>query len=557
MQPLKPHFTVPLLLVAAASVGFGQIVLNFGSNRVYRQSRAAVDFRKPGGMFVHLSDGSWVVTGCPLNGMLDNDPAAFFPNPLIGCQTGSTGYIVAGDVGGAVDDEGNQVPDGVRDEFSHWEVTSVSPAVGIAPSRPDKCFLFSRPPSSLPNMLGNFIDNTVVIYWNTRSESIKQYTFSRYDFTRSYDTRNQMDQELVVGQYVFRFPRLGAPDTQVADLKVDLRPIAEGYIEKNNVRQGLRFTKLNGKPIQWSPDGFVLVDPRLVNTFEWLGNDQSNVFVSNDVLYFSVTSLGPGPGDPTRPEQVVNGQLVKLFPFDFDPASPGTPRVLLDHALVQSFAMPPGFIRVANPPIEGVARLELFRNTPSTYVTFDTSSRIYQLPLRFVDTYEGWATVSFPSGTPAALRARTADPDRDNFNNEAEWRAKTNPMSAASHPSPPLLQFVSTNPVDAAEAGETGGATSPQRNSVSGYWEVRHPMANTYPPTHYEFEFSADLRMWNPVSSDDMNWTIIRETPVDGSDRDPDLIVRSRSPQLSEKGFFRVKMTTQPDTSVPTALPVQ
>lgn len=553
MRFAKSPILVISAIFATTVAGFGQIQMNFGTDRVYRQSQSAVDFRKPGGMFVHLSDGTWAVAPCPLN----KAPAWFAPNPA--CPTGATGYIASGDVGGAVDDEGNEIPDGVRDDFSYWEVTSVNPYVGIEPSHPDRCSLYSRPPSTLPTPL-SFIDNTVIIYFDLMTESIREYKFTRYDLTRSYNTRVQMDSDMVTGQYSFLFPRRLDPYGPPVQLAVDLQAIPEGYIEKNNVRQGLRFTKLNGNPIRWTADGYVEMDPRLVNTIEWFGNNSSNIFGSSDIMHFSISDLGPGPGDPTRDEvRGADGRIVSLFPRFT--GTPGVPRVLLPHALTQTVSVPPGFIPLTNPPAEGVVRLELHRNVASTVVTADTSSRIYQLPVRFVDTYEGWAALVFPIGTPNALRARTADPDGDNRNNESEWLAKTNPMDPNSHPAPPRLAFVPTSEVPRSQEDPTPGGPDlgPIENeqATSGYWEIRYPMALSSPATEYEFEFSNDLMVWMPVAESGPNWIEIREPAVAGMERDPDLIVRSKSATISGPGFFRVRITGLPDTTTVTALPLK
>ena len=560
MRAAKSVILVVSMLLGTVAISSGDLNFLLSQQRHYRQHPNEVVMR-PENPFLtgsqcytlaRLRDGFIEVTGCPLNG----SPDWFPPVPLIGCEIGATGYIVGGDVGGAVDDNGNQVPDGIRDDYTHWEVTSVTPAIGIHYVRPDKAYLYSAPPSTLPrNQL--FSDETTILYYNTQTESIREYFVSGYFLWRDYFQRGTMDAEMPTGEYIYRFPRLNDPDGSPADLRVTLHPIPEGYIRKNNVWQGLRFTRLNGEPLKWSADGYVEMDPRLNNVFEWAGNNQSNIFISSDVMYFSVSALAaPTPGGPTRLEAVdaATGRYNPLFPRFT--GTPGTPRVRMDHALLTKFGVPGRFIPVQNPPLEGVVRLEILRNTPSTAVTYDRSYRCHQLPVRFINTYEGWAAVAFPVGTPAALRAPNADPDGDRYSNYREWQANTNPMNPAAPwpPGGPGLAFVPSRGDDAFRPEE--GAPVPGAGADTGHWELRYPMASTWPITDYDIEFSPDLLNWQVIASDDPDWEIVREDASIVGET-PHIIARSRSGKLLGNGFLRVKMTTRPDDSRPSDIPLE
>lgn len=516
----KNLFLVASAILATTAVTQAQVSLSFSTSRTYRQNPQTVDFRPvtgttPLGVFtVVMWDGSVTVTGCPLN----ESPTWFGPNPLIGCETGATGYLVGGDLD----------QDGVRDDFSHWEVSGVVPSVIMEPSRPELAKLYAAPPSQLPRPIGDFLDDTLIVYWDTQTEAIVEYKLAGYRYSRTYGSREEMDREIVPGRYEFAFPQLNEPSRSFV-IPVTYYAPPEGFKVQNNVRRGFRFTELNDKPLTWSADGFVQLDPRLINKIEWEGNGAEYIFPALDSLYFSIPDLGnPLPGAPNRDELATT-----LFPGF---VTPGTSRVLLPSPLQNYFIIPPGFIpaptNAAPNGREGVMQVTLTRAVATSGVATDNSTRTFQLPCRFVNTYEGWAAVSFPAGTPTANRAREADPDRDGFSNYLEWRNNTNPMLATSFPRPPILTFVQ------------GRAERSTESANSGYYQMAEPKTlGAWPPITYAYEFSQDLENWSVVTEDNPDWQVV--------ETDTEIRIQSRHETLSGQGYLRLKATQAPEPETP------
>ena len=479
--------------------------MTFSTAELYRQNPSSSNFRKPGLFSVVLTDGSSAIVGCALN----QSEEWFGAAPLLGCPKGATAYIVAGDIDN----------DGVRDDFTHWEITGVTPAVAVAASFPELCAVYSRPPCNFPLDQG-FIDNTTIVYFNTQTEAIKEYKLSSYGLAKDYITRDEMDAAIVSGSYIFHFPRLGNPNVAVS-IPVMHHPIPKGSKEQNHFRQGFRFTKLNGEPLRWTADGFVELDSRVLNAFEWEGNGTEIMIMTADTLYFAIMDLGTaGAGDPERD---VPDETITLWP-KFT-GTPGTPRVIMANPTTSGFSVPPGW------PIamgaEGVAEVTIVRNAPTSTVAVDAVTQRFQMPLRYIDTYEGWAAVTFPIGTAAALRARGADPDADNFTNEAEWLGATNPMDPNDHPAAPKLSFVG------------GRATRSTSTATTGYWESKTAkLQHASPAVTYQYEYSTDLTHWSTIGNDDPNWLVI-DTPED-------IKLQSKKAQFEGAGVLRVKMTQAP-----------
>lgn len=509
-------------------------------------SSSQSNFRGVGDFGVLLRDGNVIINaGCGLNGSL----VYFGANPIAGCPIGATVYVAIGDINPAgpvpppnFNDFGGIGPLRVfrPDDMTYWEVpTEPTPAVAISPSYPGYCQLYSAPPSTLRRPVGPFDDETLTVYGNIQSASVREYALARYRYAISYNpldysdataAGNAMRSDIVPGQYDFLYPQLRDPTVSVK-IPVIYRNIPEGYgiINGTSLKTGFRFTRLNGLALPWSADGYVQMDPRLPNTLQWEGNGIEIMFPTSDVVYFSVMDLGtPLPGSPNRAPAFPE---VTLFPGF---TAPSISRVLLPSAIDKSYTIPPRVVAIAphgTPGKEGVAEVTIERAVPTSAVSTDYSQRRFQMPVRFVDTYAGWASVSFPAGTPASAKQPSADPDKDGYNNQQEWLFGSNPMLASSHPpAPPLLAFVQ------------GRAVRSTATALPGHWETKVTKADVVPPVTYEYEYSSDLQTWRTIGDNDPDWLVINDADPAG-----EIKVQSKSEQLSGGGFLRVKMTQEPD----------
>lgn len=227
----------------------------------------------------------------------------------------------------------------------------------------------------------------------------------------------QMSEEIVPGQYIFTFPRLGAPETATpVAIPVVLLPMPEP-IGTSSSRQGFRFT--TGL---WDRD-HMQFDPRVINQIGWTGTDRS-VVRPGDRSYFSIENF-TAPGG-----SAVEGR-------DFPPT--GT-SVLLTTPTTASYTLPPFFLNVGD---EGEMVLLFQRNLPSNGVAYDVSSREFRVKVRMIDTYAGFAQITFPLATPPQTLQPSADVDLDGMSNINEYAYEwpTRDLITAAGENPDLLAF--------------------------------------------------------------------------------------------------------------------
>jgi hypothetical protein len=201
----------------------------------------------------------------------------------------------------------------------------------------------------------------------------------------------QMREELVHGQYVFTFPRLNNPSGIPVAIPVTVLPNLEAVDPTSRVRSGFRFT--SGL---WD-QGVYQMDPRTITTITWQGNDRT-VVRPGDRIFFSILN---------RAEDFIT----------FPPTVPQNP-ILLSSPTVQNYTLPPFFYEVGE---EGVMRLEYRRFLPSNGIAFDISQRDFRARIKMVDSYRGYAQITFPLGTRTRDTSPTANFDRDAMTNAEEF----------------------------------------------------------------------------------------------------------------------------------------
>ncbi|MGB1130799.1 MAG: hypothetical protein ACPG4K_12170, partial [Haloferula sp.] len=240
MKPVRSVLYGAALAALSSTATQAEVLMQFSTGAAYLQTGPfTVDFAG-GDLNVNTRDGNAIISDC--FGFIQGYPFIIPPGP--GCPLGTTGYIAEGDING----------DGIRDAGGFWSISEVIPAFVIEPFRPDKVALVAAPPSDLgPRPLGGFSDQGAVIFYNVLTDDVVQFDVSWYDLVRVYPAgpggRALMKDEVVLGQYVFTYPLLNAPDTAppvaipvtYAKMPEGVDPAGREFVE----REQFRYTNLN------------------------------------------------------------------------------------------------------------------------------------------------------------------------------------------------------------------------------------------------------------------------------------------------------------------------
>lgn len=412
------HLPLICALFATAAIPVNaQVKLAVSSKISYRQNKNDIKFT--GGVFdTELLDGSAsFIGGCE---WFQYYPPGYYNNL---CSPGTSGLISSGSI------------EGVKPAYPYVIVTSIYPALYVAPEHPQNVKLVAAPPSGLPRPAGGFKDKSYSLFYNlTTPGSISPYAITDYFKSIPYTSsqREKFQNEVVPGTYYYSFPRLGDPDRSLSISSV-IYPMLEGQQEINHTVQGFIFTDVNGT--KWNKDGFVELSYLRPNSFNWKGAIPSTVFAAVDNMYFSIKVIQDPKNSKSPVVEAYGGSPISIFP----PYQNGAdPRVQLVNPYVTSFITPPIF----DSGTSGVAQIQLLRNLQQTGgVAYDFSTRTFQIPVVVVDRYSEYVDITF-LGSSSKGTDILSDPDNDGYNNLNEWILGSNATSSASIPVPPRPAFV-------------------------------------------------------------------------------------------------------------------
>lgn len=425
----------------------------------------------------------------------------------------------------------------------YYELSSVTDAVAIQPFGINYVKLIAAPKSTLPRPASGFTDASYSMFYDISGAngSVKNHQMALYGYQRNYTSydpntgfpvptpsqETSMDAQIVPGIYQYSFPMLGNP-TKPVIMPIRYYTIAEGYRKVGSVAQGVKFTY----PNVFGQEGFSFMDLSTYQSVTWTGMNTNNVYTSSDKLYFSVQAITDcaSVNSPTGPPHVLeidnNGGT---YPSAYFPSyiGPTADNILLSNPLVNSYSIPPitylieikpqtlttpeiWCVKELNAGTRGVIQLQLVRDLQSTGVCYDTSTRTYQIPVIFGNSYEAYALKTFGSKAYSAGAAITADFDGDGFSNLQEWVLGSNAASATSKP---LLtpKYVPANP-SLNTTAYFGFVLTKSHVLVPPYDYTN----NVQPTVSYDNVLCSKDggKTWNAISASDPNWTLINSSDV-------------------------------------------
>lgn len=422
-----------------------------------------------GGVFSLLhTDGSlFIDPDCVGNG--GSSP---IPTGDIFCQTGTTGFLAAGDLNG----------DGLPDPPAWYAFTRAPIETAFtAPFSSEGIYVDLAPFSKLERpVISPVVDGSLTLLYNALSSPL-QYTVARYYHERTFSAgsagREDHDLTIVPGQYQFSVPSLSNPIAR-QPIGFALSSMPESYpgLTQASLPSGFHFDNDD----HWH-DGAMEMDPRLFLTINWSGITLGQEFFANSD-FMQIWVLETPSASPFEVPTV--GQTGVLFPPSGDPAV-----VTTTNLLNKRYTLPPSFFTIGE-----TARLymRMTRDRSSVGSPGEESIRVWMADLSFVDTYEGFALTitGFPPGTPSEQKEPGFDFDGDGSSNFIEFAFGTDPADPASNPSFAVVPFI--NGMGQCEV------TITKRPNVGGSLK-------------YEIEYSDDLLNWTKVTPGNPDWTIVTD----------------------------------------------
>jgi hypothetical protein len=411
---------LPLSLISTLLVGFAinaqaQLALDVSSQKSYRQNEKGVQFQ--GGKFnINFSDGALSsIGGCNFISYYPPRDATYF------CGIGTSGYLESG------------VVDGVTPPDRYLAVTSIASASIVEPGESKLVRLNAAPASTLKRPKAGFNDSSSVISYNLHTSFVEKFTIARYRASTTY-TRKQgkkFESDIVPGTYQYYFPRLGQPTVPVAILPV-IYPMPEASAKGAAKRVGLRFTSVNQN--KWSKDGFMELSYSKPNLFKWTPFDAQSLFLNADALSFAIRVIKDPEkaNSPVVEQDGFTSRTQSVFP-DFSTNT--DPKIFLRNPTTSTFTTPP----LLAGGTKGIVELELKRSLKTGGITYDSSSRKFQLPVVVVNKYSDYRDLAFPNKN--ANTGLLDDADGDGYNNLNEWILDSEANNPEIQPVAPVAKF--------------------------------------------------------------------------------------------------------------------
>ncbi len=411
---------VSALIAGSALPALAQIEFAVSSDITYRQIKK--DFKFYGGSFdQNFLDGNAVfIRGC--SSFRYRPPG--YVNTI--CSPGTTGLVTSGSVAGT------------QENLPYLLVTSVFPALAVAPMNADKIRLNAAPASELPRPAGGFRDGSYSLFFNLTTTDIREYSLTHYYKQTNYrkNQQSKFDSEVVPGAYYYSFPSLRDPNIP-APISAVVYPMIEGRRKKNNVESGFAYSQINNN--KYDKKGFYKLSYLRPNKFEWIGVTPSNVFAGVDTGYFSIKVIKNAKKANSPVVKTYRGDPVSIFP----PYQNGRdPRVQLRTPYANSFTTPPIF----DSGTRGVVQVQYQRQFKTGGVSYDYSSRQFQVPVVVLDTYNEYEQIVFDK--PSKRTDLLLDTDNDGYNNLNEWILDSDANDSGSIPVEPVPELVVPNEDD-------------------------------------------------------------------------------------------------------------
>lgn len=318
------------ILVAAASIlasvtAHADVAMSLSVDKLHYQISPMTLRFETGVLDIFVRDGLVILDpACAI------DPQLFFfpPSNIPPCPLGATAFVASGDVD----------RDGVRDDNQYWSVTDVIEALVIEPARPELPQLYSAPPSKLPRPLDNFIDDSVVTFFDISTAFVQQFDQSRYELIRPYGSVRQVETVLALGDVA----PLGGGTVDAIVTGVDIigTPLAVTFTV-DNAQTGAEWAEALRTALAETPavDNFYIIGGagNIVTLTERVpnGNDPSlNVALVPNTAFVaglpSLTSFDTTTGTFNAPaaalkqmnDEIIPGQYVFTFPRLHDPDRP-------------------------------------------------------------------------------------------------------------------------------------------------------------------------------------------------------------------------------------------